>query len=766
MTTVMAQDFGVTFKEDIGIFHLYNSGLSYAFRISSDGLLEHLHFGSRISEHDNLTYLAGDSDELAFSTDNRRDARLFEFSDYGSGDARIPSYRLTFASDGTTTTSFIYKSHEILDGLPDYLRKGVVPHFRGNAGDTKTLIVHMEDPDVGRHIQAFLCFVIYQDEPLISRFVSFWNPSSTGVVYIEEANSVSTDLPPATSSSGYHFVQLSGSWGRERHPVKEKLYPGVKVIESRRGTSSHQFNPFVIITDGQPSEDSGEVFAFGLMYPSSFKFSAELTHTETLRVTMGIHPEQFRWKLQSRSEWTSPVSIMVFSKNGLGSLTRSLHRSIKKRVLPETYQNQVRPVLINSWEAMYFNVSEENIMNNLVYPAKGLGIDLIVLDDGWFKGRNSDFTSLGDWLVDFSKFPTGLKGLSGKIHKEGFKFGIWMEPEMISRDSDLYRKYPDWALHVKGRPQTEGRHQHILDLSRKEVQEFIISCLDNTLQESKASYLKWDFNRYLTEYHNEILAADEQGELMFRWVQGLYNVLNHMKTKYPQVLFESCSGGGGRFDLSLMYFSHQIWTSDNTDALSRLPIQMGTSLVYPPQVISAHVSTVPNHQVHRSTPWSTRHTVAMAGMLGYELNLKSLSDEERSSLYYMIEIYKNKVAPLVINGDMFRLTSIFDTFSDISAPVFYSWMHVLQNKSEAVVFCVLHSLYEVGVKAPRLKLKGLDPNSVYVVDQYKTDRNNPWPGYHINEYGRLSGSTLMNGGLIIKFNNDADATLFLLKKID
>ncbi|KAI3645450.1 hypothetical protein MP228_008378 [Amoeboaphelidium protococcarum] len=764
---------GVSYNESTRIFHIRMQQSSYVIRVTEDGQLENLHWGGPVESADDIQYLNKDYEAKSFDAGNKN-ARLSEYSDYGTGDYRIPSFRLKYSDDGSFVSSIRYLNHSIGDhvDIPDY-----IPHFRSNvngsdSGNTihqrqqQVLTIWMQDQLKGLTVK--LVYQAFLDLNLIARHVEIINNGHHDVT-LHEINSFTADLPPASYDGPYHFTHLSGSWGRERQMVSHKLDLGVVGIESRRGASSSQHNPFMVVSRGELNENFGEHYAFALVYASSFKAQVEINQYQTLRVQMGIHPETFEWTLKPGEQFQSPQSLLGYSQNGMGPLSRDMHRLIRRAILPSTNQSiwspeKPRPVLVNSWEAMYFFCSEEAIMERLVEPATKLGIDMVVLDDGWFLNRNDDKHSLGDWFVDKDKFPNGLDGLSKKIHDKGLLFGIWMEPEMVSVQSRLYQEHPDWCLHVNGRNRTESRNQLVLDLSRVEVQDFIVQSVSRVLRESSADYLKWDFNRDLTEIGSNLMGAENQGKVLHMWTLGLYKVFHRLTSAFPHVLFETCSGGGNRYDLAMMYYSSQIWTSDNTDAIARTQIQWGSSLAYPFNVMSAHVSAVPNHQLQRSTPLSSRHFVAMSGMLGYELDLAALDEREQEAIKKYIQLYKSVVEPVVLNGDLYRLSSPFPQARVNQVPQLSSWMVVLPDKTQAVVYSILVSWHELISRSHRIKLQGLDAKLSYKVVMYQRQfASVSVPSFKAVQLGTRHGSTLMNAGLIVELLADADAFLFHLQ---
>ncbi|KAA8490530.1 Alpha-galactosidase AgaA [Porphyridium purpureum] len=488
---------------------------------------------------------------------------------------------------------------------------------------------------------------------------------------------------------------------------------------------------------------------------------AEVSENRRLRVNMGINPEDFSWILERHDAFHCPEVIMTYSACGLGDMSRDLHRLMRMQLMPKRWREELCPILINTWEAQYFNVNHENVIE-LAREASKADIEMIVLDDGWFGERNDASSSLGDWYVNKAKFPFGIEGLAREIEALGMKFGIWLEPEMVNYDSQLHRNHPDWSLHVPTRHRTTGRNQFVLDFSRKDVREYIFQQLYELLRSAPISYVKWDMNRHLTEVFSQHLAPDRQGEVAHRFIMGVYEVLGRITTAFPDILFETCSGGGGRFDAGMLYYSPQIWTSDNTDAVSRAFIQYGTSLVYPVRSMGAHISTVPNHQTYRMATLKTRTIMAMMGTFGFEMDPRHWTEEEMLEVRASVSMYK-RFAKLINYGDLFRLWSPFDSDS-------MAWMHVAPDKQEAIVFAV-NIRREVGRLNPLLQLGGLAPNMMYSVEELLpgTLARNMQTGtiektaQAVYQYGRVlavSGTSLMNAGIPIKFIFDSDSACF------
>ena len=509
--------------------------------------------------------------------------------------------------------------------------------------------------------------------------------------------------------SEFDFIQLSGAWARERHIVRTPLRSGGQCVESRRGASSHAQNPFMALVSHEANEDVGDVYGFNLIYSGNFLANVEVDMHNNSRAQIGINPFDFTWNLESKQEFQTPEVVMVYSPNGLTGMSHIYHDLYRERLARGSYRDKERPILINNWEATYFDFDNEKI-KEIAKEASDLGIELFVLDDGWFGERNSDDSSLGDWFVNENKIKCGLNSLVKDINDLGMKFGLWFEPEMISPNSNLYREHPDWCIHIENRTRSLARKQLVLDLSRDEVCDAVIKMITDVLKSAPISYVKWDMNRNITELGSPAWPPKKQKELAHRYMLGLYKILENITSNFPDILFESCSGGGGRFDPGMLYYMPQTWTSDDTDAIERLKIQEGTSLVYPSISMGSHVSAVPNHQVNRITPLSTRGIVAMAGSFGYELDVTKMTDIEKEEVKKQIELYKS-IRKVVQFGDLYRLKSPFKSNE-------VSWMTLSKDKEFAIVSYV-KQYSEVNKIPGRLKLKALDENSLYEIIETK-----------------------------------------------
>jgi alpha-galactosidase len=690
----------IQYQSSEQIFHLQCKQTSYVFQLVK-GFPVHVYWGRPIRDGQ-LARIVQYRERASFSPTPFLEDRTIsmdtiplEYPAYGAGDFRHPAYQVQLPN-GTTITEAIYRKHRIYSGKPQL--EGLPATYVEQDAEADTLEVELYDPIASLTI--ILTYTIFNELNAITRSVRFAN-ESTQDLSILRALSMSMDFHHAD----YDILHLSGAWTRERHIERRALASGIQAIESRRGSSSHQQNPFVALLSKDANEDHGDVYGISLVYSGSFIAQAEVDQFRTTRVSMGINPFDFNWLLQPGASFQTPEVVMVYSPNGLGQMSRTYHRLYRTRLCRGEFRDRTRPILVNNWEATYFNFTADKI-ESIAKVGKDLGIELFVLDDGWFGSRNSDNSSLGDWFVDLQKLPNGLEDLVQRVRNLDMQFGLWFEPEMISPDSELYRQHPDWCLHVPDYRRTEARQQLILDFSRADVCEAIYTMISNILKSAPITYVKWDMNRNMTEIGSALLPAARQKETAHRYMLGLYSVLEKITNEFSHILFESCSGGGGRFDPGMLYYMPQTWTSDNSDAVSRLKIQYGTSIVYPTSTMGAHVSAVPNHQVHRMTSLDMRGHVAMSGNFGYELDLTKFTVDEKEQVKHQIALYK-EIRPLVQFGDFYRLLSPFEGNET-------AWMIVAEDQSEAVV-AYFRVLAEPNDPLSRLKLKGLDANKDYLL---------------------------------------------------
>ena len=689
----------ILFKEECRQFHLTNGKISYIFRVSEDGKLLQLYYGAAVPERD-YSYLVElqhrpmttyrKEGDLRYSLEHVRQ----EFPEYGTTDFRHPAICLR-QGNGSCITDFVYVSHQMVDGK--LALEGLPATYTEVQTEAKSLILTLQDAVTKVEVQLF--YTIFADWPVIARSSKVINQGRE-TCYLESLASLSLDLPDAD----YDWLQLSGAWARERHIKERPLQQGIQSIESTRGISSPHHNPFVALKRPETTELSGPVLGAALVYSGNFLIQAEVDTYDVTRLQLGINPFGFEWKLAAGQSFTSPEALLVYSEGGLNGMSQVFHQLFRRRLARGYWRERVRPVLINNWEATYFDFSEDQLLE-LAEKAQEVGVELFVLDDGWFGQRTNDRAGLGDWFVNPERLPQGLGSLAERIHGLGMQFGLWFEPEMVNKDSQLYRTHPDWLLAVPDRQPRHGRNQFVLDYSRPEVVNEIFERLSAIIEEAQLDYIKWDMNRPLTDVFSAAWPADQQGEIFHRYVLGVYDLYERLTSRYPSLLFESCSSGGGRFDPGMLYYAPQAWTSDDSDAIERLKIQYGTSLLYPLSSMGAHVSIVPNHQTNRVTPLKTRGNVAFFGSFGYELDLNQLSPEELAEVRKQIAFYKRH-RELIHNGTFYRLQSPFKGDGQTA------WMVVSQDQNTALLgtFKVLN---QVNRSHQRLQLKGLAADKVY-----------------------------------------------------
>lgn len=725
----------IKFNPENKTFHLATKNSSYIMKVLENGMLTHWYYGSKIA-NDNMDYynLFGFhnyapsiiSDGYLLS----KDTALMEYPTFGDGDFSNPALCVENI-DGRKVNDLIYKDFKILDTK---LKLDGMPSFDCNIENVQTLEIYMKDSVTGYEVK--LCYCVFEEEDAITRYAVITNILESPIK-VSSAYSLSVDF----QAEKFDLITLHGAWARERHINRQTLLEGMLSIESRRGASGHQHNPFAALVSPDTTEDFGKAYGFALAYSGNFKACAEVDQYGSTRLQLGINPFNFTYYLESGDSFTTPEAVMVYSENGLNGMSHCFHNMCRNHLGKSSDKNIKRPLLINSWEAMYFDMNEEKI-KTFVEGCRGLGIDTFVLDDGWFGHRDCDDSSLGDWFVDKNKFPEGLHGVIDTCKKNGLDFGIWFEPEMISRKSKLFEKHPDWCIHINGKNPTESRQQLVLDMAKDEVVDCIFKQMSAFLDEYDVSYIKWDMNRNITDNGSDSLPPEKQGEHAHRYILGVYKLMERLTSAYPDILFEGCAGGGGRFDFGILYYMPQFWTSDDTDAIERLKIQYGTSIVYPPSVMTAHVSACPNHQTGRTTPFKTRGDVAQVCNFGYELDVNKLSDDEKAQIKKQTALHK-KIESMIYDGEFYRLESPFDT--DICC-----WELVSKDKSTAfAVFAAQKTTpHSTGIF---LKLKGLKADAKYTVEPLNIT---------------LHGSTIMNAGLpVLKEYKDFTTATFLLKEI-
>ena len=700
-------------------FHLYNSEISYIFKVLENNHLGQLYYGKAIKDSGGFDHLLemkpramavctyeGNSE---FSLEHIKQ----EYPVYGTGDMRNPAIDIK-QENGSRILNFEFSDYTIVKGKPAI--KNLPSTYVESEEEASTLIISLLDKHINTKL--VLSYTIYENLPVITRNAYIKNLGSKNII-LDTAMSMSLDLP----DKNYEMIELTGAWSRERAVKDRKLEHGIQSIQSLRGISSANFNPFIALKRENCNEYQGEILGFSLVYSGNFLAQVEVDTYDVSRVMMGINPRDFNWELKKGDSFQTPEVVMVYSDKGINGMSQIYHKLYRHRLARGPYRDKTRPILVNNWEGTYFDFDEDKILK-MAKESKELGIELFVLDDGWFGVRNSDTTGLGDWYPNLDKLPSGIDGLSQKITDMGIDFGLWIEPEMVNKESNLYRKHPEWVLKTPNRNASHGRNQYVLDYSNPEVVDYIYDMLDKVISSSKISYIKWDMNRSLSEVYSSYHKASEQGKIMHKYVLGVYKLYEKLIKKHPNILFESCASGGSRFDPGMLYYAPQAWTSDDTDAIERLQIQYGTSIVYPISSMGSHVSDIPNNQVFRNTPIETRANVAYFGTFGYELDVTKLTKIEKELIQNQIKFMKEN-RELIQYGSFYRLLSPFEGNET-------AWMVVSEDKNKAIV-AYYRTLQKVNQPYKRVKLIGLCPNKKYKVS--------------INNY-KAYGDELMNLGLL------------------
>lgn len=711
----------IQYIEKDKIFKIDTCNTSYIMAVADDEqFLGHVYYGEKISDT-NVNYLLRLSENPFVPSTNNRDRSSFldsfptEYSGNNTGDYRESSIEVVDGK-GNSAVAVFYKSHSIYNGKKKL--EGLPATF-ADEDKCMTLEIHLVDPVL--ELEAVLYYSIFEDSDAIARSVTVINNNSDKI-NLTKVMSVCMDM----DDEDYRMLTLHGSWARERQMEYRDIGHGKQSVGSTRGESSHQEHPFVGLVEKNATQENGKVYGFHFVYSGNFIAQVEKNQFDMLRVTMGIHPDNFSFEVQPGEKFVAPEAILVFSAAGLGGMTRTYHDLYRNHLIRSPYKNKKRPILINNWEATYFDFDTDKLIA-IAKEAKAHGIEMLVMDDGWFGYRNDDNTSLGDWQVNEDKITGGLKYLVDSVNEIGLKFGIWFEPEMISPDSNLYREHPEWAIAIADREPCRSRNQYVLDLSRPEVVDYVYECVAKILRSANIEYVKWDMNRQLTDIGSSNLPVEKQGELMHRYVLAVYELQERLISEFPDLLLENCSGGGARFDPGMLYYSPQIWCSDDTDAIERLTIQEGTSLLYPLSTMGAHVSDCPNHTVGRVTPFETRGHVALAGTFGYELDITKISKEDREQIPKQVEMY-HKYNDLVREGDYYRIASFrenhyFDCYEVVS-----------KDKTEALVTYV-QVRNRANAHSRKLHIPGLAPDKVYQVEGIE---------------GTFYGDTLQKAGVVME----------------
>lgn len=722
----------IKYIEELKAFLINGNNYSYVMYVNNRGMLQQVHYGRAIKEGDIPALIkvhgnsATPSNDINF--DMCTDYMPSECGSFGRGDFR-PATVISRRPDGARMSRFKYKSHKILDGN---LPLDGMPCIRSA---DRTLVITLKDDFSNTEID--LRYYSLANTSVLVRNLVIRNVGEERID-LTRAYSFCLDLPDLGEFSA---LRLAGSWLKERKPDLTILKNGTLRIESTVGYSSHKMNPFLGVLVNDCNESRGECYGFNLIYSGSFVINADISSHQRLRVTGGINEYLFDWKLESGQSFVTPQVAMCYSNNGLGEMSRSYHDFFRNYIINPNYVDKRRPIVVNNWEGTYFDFNNDRLCA-IIEEAKGTGIDTFVLDDGWFGKRNDDTSGLGDWFINKEKLEGGLNVVIDCCKKNGLKFGLWFEPEMVSEDSDLYRKHPDWAIKKQGVEPCRGRNQLILDFTKKEVVDYVFGVMSEMLRENDISYVKWDKNREMTEFYSDSLPADRQGEFMHRYTLGFYSLAERLTKAFPSVFFEGCASGGGRFDGGALYYYPQIWTSDDTDALERTKIQWGTSICYPLSAISCHVSACPNHQTRRITPFATRGAIASLGPTGYELDLTKLSNDEKAQIKEQTENYKC-IDELILKGDLFRLSNPFESN-------YFCVMVVSKDKSDA---------YLVG---ERFRGDPLDHDRVIKLDGLDESKY-----YSIKELGiTATGSALMGAGLLYPRLSDCESWIWHFEEVN
>lgn len=702
-------------KKDLE-FHLTNGKISYIFRVMPRlKQLESIYFGKAIHVRKDLHNLnefepGSGCQQLPKTGIASLEHRRQEYPSYGTTDFRKSAFKIKYPS-GDMISAFKFVDYTLKDGSPDL---GTLPHIRYDQNDAQTLSVKLKDDY--SHLTLLLNYTIFSDLNIIVRNAEFKNDGKQTYSLLA-AKSASFDLP----TTNYDLITLNGAWARERHVHRQALHPGIQEIGSVRGATGHIHDPFISLVSPATTQNQGEAIGLTLMYSGNHQETVDVNTYGVTRVMAGISDVDFDWKLKAGSHFTTPQAVLAYSDQGLNGLSHNFHDLIRQHIINHAWQNPARPVLINNWEATYYDFNEAKLVK-LAKEAKNIGCDLFVLDDGWFgHSRMTDSGFMGDWEPDPAKLPQGLNHLVKQIHNLKMKFGIWFEPEALSKDTNLYRDHPDWLLGNPKKHISLGRNQYLVDFANPKAVEGLYQKMKQIIDQVHPDYIKWDMNRNITEPYSNYLPADQQGEVFHRYIMGVYHLYQKLTENYPKILFESCAGGGGRYDLAMFYYAPQAWTSDDTDAYERWQIQTGTSYVYPPAVMGAHVSSVPNDQTGRVTPLHSRTNIAMFGTFGYELDLTKLSQQEKAELAHATQKFHH-FHDLIFSGDFYRL--------EPSNKKHGAWEVNSKDKQHALV-CYFYGLSEPNHGYYHVKLAGLDPNQLY----------------EINGKRQLYGDELMNIGL-------------------
>ena len=710
----------VRFDEKKNLFTLQTTDSTYQMKVDDHGVLLHTYYGAAADETD-FSYLIGPEDRgFSGQPGDEKKNRTYSMDYYpleypvqGNGDFRVKALKAGFEGE-VPALDLRFVSYE--QGKGKYSLPGLPALFEAEKEEAETLKITLKDRV--EEIYVTLFYGIFEKKNIITRAASIENRSGKNVV-LKRALSLGLDF----MEGDMDLIHFYGKHAGERQFERRNLPHGITEISSSRGTSSHHHNPFVILCDRETTEDFGNAYGISFIYSGGFRIQMEKDQVDGIRLVCGIDDEEFLWKLAPGESFVTPEAALSYSENGLTALSDQFQKAYHANLIRSPWKDKKRPTLVNNWEATYFGFDAEKLLK-IAGEAADLGLDMLVLDDGWFGKRDDDNSGLGDWFVNEEKLGCTMKELVDRVNALGLKFGIWLEPEMVSEDSELYRTHPDWVLRIPGREPNRSRNQLVLDLSRKEVREYMKKFINDTLSCANISYVKWDMNRSVDNVYSAADPTLSQGAVRHKYVLGLYEVMEDMLTRHPDLLLEGCSGGGGRFDAGMLYYAPQIWCSDNTDAIERLRIHYGTSFGYPMSSVSAHVSVCPNHQNGRVTPFKTRGICAMQGSFGYELDLSKLSEEDKAEAKRQITVYNE-------NWELFQSGSYYRLNSPMEEHDYTAWSYVSRDQKKAslsVIYTDLHG----NPKPVRVKLKGLKKDVSYDVD------------------GTVyTGTALMRGGLLI-----------------
>lgn len=688
-------------SKDERLFHLETEKSSYIFRVLENQQLQHLYYGKRIRVKENYENLASyqtSGFEVSYTADEEQIQLSMisnEYASYGKGDFRHPGYQVQDVT-GSRITELKYQGYTLSTGKK---RLEILPSTFDDEGDrSEVLTITLKDDVIGLVVK--LNYTVFPKQNVIVRNVEFINEGEDELKLLK-AMSLQLDLP----DDEFDFIHFSGAWLRERQLYRTALRPGLQSIDSLRYSSSPQNNPFFMLSRKNTTEESGEVYGFNLIYSGNFQNSVEVDHFSTTRVLVGLNPVEFEYLLEPKMSFMTPEAVMSYSAQGINALSQQLANFYQDHLVNPHFAKRPRPIVLNSWETMYFNLTTDKVLE-LARCGQQLGIELFVLDDGWFGHREGDDSSLGDWTTDYRRIPKGVSYIADEIHKMGMQFGLWFEPEMISIDSELYRTHPEWMICTPHRKPSVGRHQYVLDFTNPEVIDYLFDAISKMIHETKLEYIKWDYNRHITDAYTTTLPTTRQMEFGHRYILGVYQLLERLMKAYPDVLFESCSSGGGRFDLGMMYYAPQAWTSDDTDPIERLKIQHGTSYGYSLSMMSAHVSASPNEQSGRRTSLDTRAAVAYFGVFGYELDVTTLDAEAAEKVKEQIRFYK-KYRDVFQYGNFYRIRSPFEDDA-------VDWQVVSKDQSTSIlVHTSLTSHLNPGYSV--VKFCGLDDGKRYTI---------------------------------------------------